>query len=259
MTTGEKTFLLLAIFISWAFAGLVLYLLINPLGFQLAMTLLMGGILVWLIPFAFLALFSPHKIQPIAAFALGSLGFIAIVPSLYVVLGAVLLTLGFAYWFLRIWYAKKGQTEFSVITLFSGITVFFTIIAAFAGLLYYYSPLSVKPVNAPTVPERFFDAVYQPVSTALIETGIIESPAHSAQLRPQMYRVVNAALEELARRYQGYIPFSFAFGIFLLIRAFLFVLGYILALAVHLLVQLFLKAGLIKMQTVQVPQDQLTL
>jgi len=258
MTTIEKTLLVASIFLSWGFGFLIWVLFQNDVAFQTTLSLILGGVLLWLTPFAFLALFFEEIRFPLFTFALGSFGFFLAVQNFYLSLGLLLLFLSFTYWFLRVRYARDTSPGFSVLHSMKGIGFFFTILAAFGGLVYSFSPfLSVKSLE-PKVPEKFFDVVYYPLSKTLL-SQVPKDPRIKAptpeELKPQIYQVVNAALGELALKYQRYIPFAFAAGAFFFLRAVFIPIKYLLLLITFLLVRIFLKVGWLHKEKVEMERE----
>lgn len=260
MSGAEKTLLVISILVSWAFGLLLYYLFGGRFSIQMILIAASVGVVLWLAFFSLLALLSEDMMPAVVAFALGSLGFFLVTQDITIYLGLALLILilGFIYWAMRVKYARESYQGFSVSTMFSGMTMFLTILAAFGGLLYYYSPLVTRELNSPRVPEKFFDVIYEPASTILnsFSEGLAQGQRISAQqLKPQIYQVVNASLAQLARQYQQYIPFVFAGGVFLFLRALFLPLSYLIFFAAFLLIKLFLAAGWLHKETIQVPRE----
>lgn len=258
MTNSEKGLLVLSIFLSWGFGFLLYYLFGGGFSLRTIVIALSAGVVFWLACFASLALLSEDIKRSVIAFALGSLGFFLVNVNIYLGLGLVILILGFIYWIMRVQYARQQYQGFSIAAMFSGMTMFLTILAAFGGLLYYYSPLVARELSNPRVPEGFFNVVYTPVSTILdsFSQRLPEGQRLSAQeLKPQLYQIVNASLAQLAREYQQYIPFLFAGGVFLFLRALFLPLSYGIFFVVFLLIKLFLAAGWLRKETIQVPRE----
>lgn len=258
MTNTEKTILVLSIFFSWGFGFLLWYIFSNNIELEAILSLVLGGVLLWLTPFAFLLLFFGSARFLILAFALGIAGFLFIAQTMYLGFGLLLLLLGFTYWLLRVRYARDSSPGFSVTHSLKGTGLFFTVLAAFGALLYFYSPFASRASLEPKLPEKFFDAVYYPLSTALLSQFGGTSQAElltPEELKPQIYNVVNAALGEFAKKYQSYIPFAFAAGAFFFLRAVFIPIKYLLLLIVFLLVRFFLKLGWLKKEPVQVVKE----
>jgi hypothetical protein len=256
----EKVLLVVSVLLSWGFGALIWFLFSSGFSVELILSLIVLGILMWLTPFFFLSLFFKKLYIPLAAFVLGSLGFLLVEINIYIILGLVVLALGFIYWYMRVLYARDNAPGFSILHSFRGIGIFFTVVAAFGSLLYLYSPFSVRAYISlePKVPEVFFEVVFRTFSrTSLFEVG--ETSFNTVQdpsaLKPQIYDLANEVLAELAQRYQRYIPFVFAAGAFIFLRVILFVLRYIIVGIIFLLVHFFLYLGLLHKGTVQVPRE----
>ena len=257
-SNAEKVFLIFSIVISWGFGFLVYTVLAGSFSLQVMVGMLFGGALLWLAPFALLALISDEIGFSLGAFALGSLGFLFVAFNWYIALGLLLLLIGFAYWFLYARYGKNSVLRFSVTQILQGIGIFFTALALFGALLYYYSSLASRGKQEPVIPEKFFDIIYHPISQILLSQlpVIPHSQAPDPELlKPQIYRMANDVLAETAKKYQEYIPFAFAAAAFFALRAALFPFKYIFLAFTFLLVKFFIKIGLLKKETVQVEKE----
>lgn len=261
MTGREKTLLVISIFISWAFGLLLYYLFGGEFSLRTIIIALSAGVVLWLACFAILTLLVKDTKRSVIAFALGSLGFFLVSVNIYLVFGLVILILGFIYWTMRVKYARQQYQEFSIAAMFSGMTMFLTILAAFGGLLYYYSPLVTRELGNSRVPEGFFNVVYTPASAILnsFTQGFPEGKRLNAeQVKPQIYQVVNASLSQLSKEYQDYIPFVFAGGVFLFLRALFLPLSYCIFFMVFFFVKILLAAGWLRKETIQAPREIVT-
>lgn len=258
MTLTEKILLVLSVLFSWLLVWFSQWLLETPQQLSVALLQTAGVLLLWMTPLALLTLFGRKVWYPLLAFMLGIGAFLVIAQTMYMLFGIVLFALGFVYWFMNVQYARKTETEFSAWNIFSGIGLFFTILAAFGGLVYYSSPLRTQQWENPQVPEAFFDAVYTPVSSVLLgalpNIPEYERPTPE-QIKPEIYEIVNLGITQAVNNYQGYVPFAFAGGIFFLLRALLFPLSYLLFAIVYMVIQLFLRLGWLQKQTIQVPKE----
>jgi len=262
MTAGEKILLSVSVVMSWLFVALLKFIFSVQLPLAQALAWITIGIVIWLTPFALLALFFKKLRFALPAFALGSAGFLLIDQSVSTIIGVIILTLGFIYWFLNVRYSVKQQLGFSFYSLFSGIGLFLTILAAFGALLYLSSPFVTREIHNPQISQKFFDIIYTPVSSFFL-SAIHSVPADQRptpeQLKPQIYNIVNASITELARSYQPYVPFVFAGGVFFLLRAIFLVLSYILYFFVSLVGRLLLSVGWLRKETIQTPQETIHL
>jgi len=258
MSGAEKTLLVISILVSWLFGFLLYYLFGGGFRLQTVVIGTSAGAVIWLACFAILTLLSEDTKRSVIAFALGSLGFFFVAINVYMGLALIILIFGFTYWTMRVNYARQQYQGFSIAAMFSGMTMFLTILAAFGGLLYYYSPLATRDLSNPRVPEKFFDVVYAPVSTifnSFSQTLPEGQRVRAEQIKPQIYQVVNASVAQLAREYQQYIPFLFAGGVFLFLRALFLPLSYGIFFVVFLLIKLFLAAGWLRKETIQMPRE----
>jgi len=168
MSITEKILLVLTVIFSWALAFFVKYIFENDFAWGASLWYISLCVVVWLLPISFLVFFAQKNYASFAAFTLGILGFLVIEQNLYVVVGLIFLVLAFAYWFSYVRYVQKNAIAFSIFHLFSGIGFFFTMLSIFGGLLSFYSPFAAQALQEPRIPEKFFDSVYEPVSTMVV-------------------------------------------------------------------------------------------
>lgn len=168
MSRIEKIILAAAVAFSWAFGFFVSYLFNNVANVWSAFWLASAGILIWLIPFVFLVLFSKKAIFSIGAFTLGVLVFLALRSNIYIALGLFLLVIGFANWFFQVRFVKKTSIGFSVRYFLRGIYLFAFSISVFGAILSFYSPYVKQAVLEPKIPEKIFDSVYDPLSEVIL-------------------------------------------------------------------------------------------
>lgn len=260
MNKTEKILLVAAVLFSWVYAFFIQYVVRLDFDVTRALLLIGLGTLVWLTPLALLTLLSRQLLRPALAFFLGSLGVLVITRReelLFMLAGIAMLLLTFIYWFLRVRYASKNQTEFSVSNMFAGMSLFFTVLAAFGGLFYYSSPdVPVKRLD-PRIPEAYFDVIYTPISSIFFpgfgDNNLLD--VRSEHIKPEIYKSVNLALAQGVKRYEAYIPFAFAGGVFLLLRTLFLPLSYLLFGFVSLLIQLFLYAKWLQKENIQVSKE----
>lgn len=258
ISNTEKAFLIISIFLAWGLGFEIRILFAGNFSLQALIGLVFGASLLWLAPFALLSLFSDTIWVLLAAFILGSLGFFLVAFNWYMGVGLFALFTGFAYWMFSVRYGRSAALSFSIMQMLQGIGFFFTMLAVFGSFLYYYSPFSSREKFNPVIPERFFDIIYHPISELLISQlpALPHSQAVDPEvLKPQIYRVVNSALAEIAKKYQEYIPFAFAAAVFFALRAIFYPLKYLLFGFTFLVVTFFLKIGLLKKEKVQTEKE----
>lgn len=267
MASAEKTLLITSVILSWLFSAVIWFLVFTDLDVWPLLGILLVSMLFWLTPFSLLLLFSSKTFSPIAAFSLGSLGFLVIgfqfyltsgvfLPFVYTLLGVLLLILGFSYWALRVKHARVSDPAFSSMDIFKGMGLFFTVAALFGGLLYFYSPFATRALLEPRVPEKFFEVIFRVFAGTIVQfSGTGPDAINPEAARPEIYRIINAALAELAQRYQGYIPFVFAAGAFFFLKVMFSLFKYAVFGMTYLFVKFFTDRGWLHKEVTQVPRE----
>ena len=140
--------------------------------------------------------------------------------------------------------------------MLKGMGIFFTIVAMFGGLLYFYSPFATRAFIEPRVPEQFFEVIFRAFSGTIVQfSGTAPDAINLEAARPEIYRITNAALGELAKRYQNYIPFVFAAGAFFFLKVIFSLFKYVLFGVTYLFVKFFTDRGWLHKEITQVPRE----
>lgn len=260
MSNFAKALLIVSVLSCWGIA-LFTFKSFQAPSFSFAFFLeLFGILLLWLTPLSLLILLSFTNWILLAAFFLGILGFLVISHSLYTVSGIVLLFFGFWYWRLRVALSLTNSQTFSPGALLSGISLFLTLLSLFASILYFDYPAAKRASFEPKIPEKLFDAIYDPLSRTLLSElgGSSFSPLGKPSLQEikrETYNSINTVLKDIASSYARYIPLAFTVGVFLLLKGLLVPFQYLLLGVSALFIKLFLKMGLLHKETVEVPKE----
>lgn len=258
ISNTEKTLLIASVLLGWGFGFLISVLFAEHVSSRAVIGFVLGGLLVWLIPFALLVLLSDMVWMPLAAFGFGSLGFFLAVFNWYTGVSLLVLLVGFGYWIFSVRYGKDLAMTFSIGQILRGIGFFFTVLALFGSFLYFHSPFSSSAKFNPVIPEQFFDIIYHPISQ-LFTSQLLATPYSQVvdpeAAKPQIYLVVNGVLAEVAKKYQEYIPFAFAAAAFFFLRAIFIPFKYLLLGVTFLLVKVFLHIGWIRKEKISVEKE----
>lgn len=262
MSKAAKILTVSSIGISWgivALTGVLFTLPIFTLKFFISLVIIL---LTWLTPFTLMVYLLEDDRVVIGSFTLGVTGFIVLWPDVVVALMIVLAVGGLAYWRKRVKAHVLDTKKPSALNMIYGAGLLFTALSLLGSVLYINSPLGREAALVPQIPRSFFNAIYDPLSSIILQeyqdnvSALSQNPAQD-RVRDELYRSANTALKDIATQYQHYIPFIFAAGVFFFLRILFVPIRYITVGLSWLIVELLLYLEVIKKETVTIEKEVL--